>query len=68
MFITSTIIWPQGGNTALPKNRNWMKDLLSMAPPIRTRPSFPFSQSLASEASMLLHQRAKRVKTTITEN
>ena len=25
---------------------NWIKDLLSMAPPIRTRPSFPLSQYL----------------------
>ena len=27
---------------------NWIQDLLSMAPPIRTRPSFPLSQSLPS--------------------
>ena len=32
----------------MPINRNWIKDLLSMAPPIRTRPSFPFSESLPS--------------------
>jgi len=29
---------------------NWIKDLLSIAPPIRTRPSFPHSQSLPSES------------------
>ena len=38
----------QGGNTFLPINRIWIKDLLSMALPIRTRPSFPHSQSLSS--------------------
>ena len=51
---------------------NWIKDLLSTAPPIRTRPSFPLSQSLPSGSShkplILLHQRADRMKTTITEN
>ena len=45
IFITSTTVWPQvkqqGGNTAPPFIENWIKDLLSMAPPIRTRPSFP---------------------------
>ena len=47
IFITSTIVWlqvkQQGGNTALPINKNWIKDLLSMVLPIRIRPSFPFS-------------------------
>ena len=51
---------------------NWIKDLLSMAPPIRTRPNFPLSQSLPSgsfyKPLSLLHQRADRLKTTITEN
>ena len=51
---------------------NWIKDLLSMAPPIRTRPSFPLSQSFPSgsfhKPLILLHQRADRLKTTITEN
>ena len=49
----------------------WIKDLLSMAPPIRTRPSFPLSQSLPSRSFhkplILLHQRADRLKTIITE-
>ena len=52
--------------------QNWIKDLLSMALPIRTRPSFPLSQSLLSGSFhtplILLHQRADRMKTTITEN
>ena len=50
IFTTSTIVWPQvkqqGGNTAPPTTENWIKDLLSMAPPIRTRPSLALSQSL----------------------
>ena len=50
IFITSTIVWPQVNSreeTQLhPSTGNWIKDLLSMAPPIR--PSFPLSQSLLS--------------------
>ena len=42
VFITSTIVWPQvkpqGGNRARPSTENWIKDLLNMAPPIRTDP------------------------------
>ena len=51
---------------------NCIKDLLSMALPIRTRPSFPLSESLPSgsfhEPLILLHQREDRMKTIITEN
>ena len=51
---------------------NWIKDLLNMALPIRTRPSFPLSQSLLSgsvhKPLILIHQRADRIKTAITEN
>ena len=47
-----TIVWSQvkqhGGNTALPINRKLDWDLLIMAPPTRTIPSFPQSQSLSS--------------------
>ena len=76
IFITSTIVWPQVNNrvgTQLhPSAENWIKDLLSMALPIRTRPSFPLSQSLPSgsfhKPFKLLHQRAERMKTTVTEN
>ena len=50
----------------------WIKDLLSMAPPIRTRPSFPHSQSLHSgnfhNPFIVVSQRADRLKNTITEN
>ena len=49
-----------------------IKDLLNTAPPIRTRSSFPLSQSLPSgsfhKPLILLHQRADRLKTTVTEN
>ena len=69
-------VWPQvkqqGRNTSLPIQENWIKDLLNLAPPIRTRPSFPLSQSLPSGSFLkpliLLHQRADRMKTTVTDN
>ena len=53
----STIVWPQvnsrEGTQLQPSTENWIKDLLSMALPIRTRPSFPFSLS-HQEASISL--------------
>ena len=52
IFTASTIVWPQvnsrEGTQYQASIENWIKDLLSMAPPIRTRPSFPLSQSLPS--------------------
>jgi len=55
-----------------PSTENWLKDLLSMALPTRTRPSFHLSQSLPSgsfhKPLILLHQRADRLKTTVTVN
>ena len=75
IFITSTIVWPQvnkEGTQPRPSTENWIKDLLSMALPIRTRPSFPHSQSLPSgsfhKPVILLQQMTDRMKTTITEN
>ena len=76
IFITSTIVWSQVNNregTQLhPSTENWIKDILSVAPPIRIRPSFSLSQSLPSgsfhKPLILLHQRADRLKTKITEN
>ena len=60
------------GTQPHPSIENWIKDLLSMAPPTRTKPSFTLSQSLPSgsfrKPLILLHQRADRLKTTITEN
>ena len=74
IFITSTIVWTQvnsrAGTQPHPSTENWIKVLLSMALPIRTRLSFPLSQSLPSgsfhEHLVLLHQKADRLKTTIT--
>ena len=54
-----------------PSTENRTKDLLSMAPPFRTRPSFPHSQSLPlgsfHKPLILKLQRVDRMKTTITE-
>ena len=78
IFITSAIIWSQvnsrGARETQPhaSTETWIKDFLSMAPPIRTRPRFPLSQSLLSgsfhKPLILLHRRADRLKTTTTEN
>ena len=76
IFITSTIVRPQVNSREVTQlhlsTENWIKGLLSMAPPIRTRPSFPLSQSIPSRSFHkllnLLHQRADTLKTTITEN
>ena len=69
IFITSTIVWPQVNNR---EGTQWIKDLLNMATPIRTRPSFPLSQSLPSASFerplILIHKKTNRLKTTITEN
>ena len=60
------------GTQSRPSTENQIKDLLRMAPPIRTRPSFPLSESPPSESFhkplILLYQRADRPKTTITEH
>ena len=53
-----------------PSAENWIKDLLNMALPIRTRPSFPLSLS-HQEASinlLSLSIRGQTMKTIITEN
>ena len=76
IFMTFTIVWPQvnskEGTQLHPSIENGIKDLLNMALPTRKRPSFPLSQSLPSgsfhKLLILLHQRADRLKTTITEN
>ena len=76
IFISSTIVWPQvnsrEGTQLHPSIENWIINLLNMALPIRTRPSFPLSQSLPSgsfhKPLNLIHQKADRMKTTITEN
>ena len=70
IFITSIIVWPQvdkrKGTQPHPSRENWIKDLLSMVLPIRTKPSFPLSKSPPSvsfhKPFILLHQRADRLK------
>ena len=48
---------------------NWIKDLLSIAPPIRTRPRFPHNQSLPAgsfhKSLILIHQRADRMESPL---
>ena len=69
------------GTQPHPSAENWIKDLLSMALPTSTRLAklfptanqiLPHSQSLASgnlhKPLILFHERADRMKTTITEN
>ena len=76
IFITSTIVWLQvnsrEGTQLHPSIENWIKDLLNMALPIRPRPSIPLSQYIPSRSFQKplipLHQRADRLKITITEN
>ena len=76
IFIAFTIVWPQvkskEGTQPHPSIENWIKDLLSMVSPIRTRPWSPLSQSAQSgsfqKPLILLHQRADRLKRKITEN
>ena len=54
------------------QDKNWIKDLPSLALLTRARSSFPHSQFLPSgsfhKPLTLIHQRADRMKTTVTEN
>ena len=76
IFITSTIVWPQvnsrEGTQIHPSTENLIKDLLSMGPPIRTKPSFPLSHYLPlgrfHKPFILLYRRADTLKATITED
>ena len=58
IFISSTIIWPQvnsrEGTQPHPTTENWIKDILSMAPPIRTRPSFPLWKKERKKVNSLI--------------
>ena len=60
------------GTQPHPSAENWIKNLLGMTLPTGARPSFPHSQSLPSgsfhKPLILIHQKADRMKTTITEN
>ena len=59
------------GTQPHPSAENWIKDLLSLATPIRERPRFPCSQCLSSGSFhkflILIHQRVDRMETTFTE-
>ena len=55
------------GTQPHPSTENWIKDLLSMALSIRARPRFSH-QEASHKPLILIHQRADRMKTTITEN
>ena len=75
IFSNSTIVRPQvkssEGTQLHTSTENCIKDLLSMAGHIRTRPSFPLSQSIPSgrfHKPLILHQRADRLKRTVTEH
>ena len=65
--LRATIVWTQvnsrEGTQLHPSTENWINDLLSMAPPIRTRPSFHLNQSLPlgsfHKPLIILHQRAE---------
>ena len=60
------------GILSCPSTENWMKGLLSMAPHIRTRSRFHHHHSHPSgsfhKPIIFIHQRAGRMKTTVTEN
>ena len=72
----TTIVWPQVNNREgiqpHPSTENWIKGLLSMVLPTRTRLSFCLSQSFPTgsfhKPLILLHQRADRLKTKVTKN
>ena len=71
---SATIVWPQINNregTQLhPSTEKWIKDLLSMTPPIEqdpVSPSVSLSHQEASISLILIHHRADRMKNTITE-
>ena len=73
IFIASNIVWPQvnnrEGTQPHPSTENYVRDFLSMAPPIKQDPVFPLLSLSHQEASIiLLHQRADRLKTTIAKN
>ena len=58
IFMTSTIVWPEinnrEGRQLHPSTENLIKDLLSMAAPITTRPSYPSVHLSHQEGSLSL--------------
>ena len=74
IFITSTIVWPQvkqlGGNTVPPINRKLDSRFTEHGPAHQNKTQFP-PQSVSPirklpKPFILIHQRADRMKTTIT--
>ena len=53
-YLHYSLIRSEEGTQPHPSKENCIKVLLSMSPPIRTRPSFPYSQSLLTVASISL--------------
>ena len=75
IFISSTIGWPQvnsrEGTQLHPSTEIWINNLPSMALPIRTRPSFPLSQSLSSgrlHNPLILHPSPSEGRQTENHN
>ena len=76
IFISSTIVWSQVNSrerTQLnPSTENWAEDFWACKEqdPVSPSVSLSHQEALASllSFSILLHQRAERLKTTITEN
>ena len=68
--MTPNIFWPQLNyreeTQPHPSIEHWIKDLLSMALPIKTRPGFPHKPSLplisVHKPLVLIHQRTDRMK------
>ena len=66
----ASIVWHQvnnrEGTQPHPSTGNWIKDLLNIALPIRTRPNLSLSQSLPSESFhkllILLHQEGRQTE------
>ena len=63
IFITSTLVGSQvkqqGGKQPRPSTENWIKHLMSMVPPIRTRPTVSLSQQEASISLLSLSVRGQ---------
>ena len=67
IFITSTLVWPQvkyrEGTQPDPSKENWIKDLLSMAPPLEQDPVSPSVSVSHQEASISLLSFSDRGQT-----
>ena len=73
LLLSLPLTWGQTtGREHSPTHQQKIKGLLSMALPTRARPSFPHSQCFPSgslpKPLIFIHQRADRMKTTVTAN